>query len=363
MIKRLTRVSVLLFLAAIAFAADPEQKNQSNSDLQQIQQLQQTQQRAQPVVAPVITTDSSASSALPSQSPLAESAATDPQPPAMASSNASAMTQTRSVAPVSMSKEDALSMRDQAFAGVTESMLPMSPAQIRRLRELFSEIQQSSAEVPGIPPRPTSTSVIINLAPGAVPPVVRLSGGFVTSLVFLDATGAAWPIQAYDIGDPKSFNIQWDKKGNTLLIQAMNFYKQGNLAVMLKDLNTPIMVTLLPGQRAVDYRVDMQVPRMGPNAEPAMNGLPNAANPELLNVLNGMPPHHGQALKVTGGDCQAWVSEGKLFLRTPLTVISPSWVSMMSGPDGAMHAYELPKASVILALQRGKMVKLTMEGF
>ena len=214
-----------------------------------------------------------------------------------------------------------------------------------------------------MPPRATSTSIIVNLAPGAVPPVIRLSAGFVTSFVFLDATGAAWPIQAYDIGDPKSFNIQWDKKGNTLLIQAISIYKQGNLAVMLKDLNTPIMVTLLPGQRAVDYRVDMQIPRMGPNAEPSMNGLPNGANPELLNVLNGIPPNRGTALKVVGGDCQAWVTEGKLFLRTPLTIISPSWVSMMSGPDGAMHAYELPKASVILALQQGKMIKLTVEGF
>ncbi len=344
MMKRLILVlSTMLLANALAFAAEAPQKGQSSNDLQQIQQLQQLQQRTQTgissEVAPLVTA-----------TPSPATVNTEPQPPAINP-------------PAAPKPDDSLSMRDQAFAGVTESALPMSPAQIRRLRELFGEIQQASTEIPGVPPRPTSASLIVNLAPGAVPPVVRLSAGFVTSLVFLDATGAAWPIQAYDIGDPKSFNIQWDKKSNTLLMQAMNFYKQGNLAVMLKDLNTPIMVTLLPGQKAVDYRVDMQVPRMGPNAEPAMNGLPNGANPELLDVLNGIPPGHSQALKVMGGECQAWVTEGKLFLRTPLTVISPSWVSMMSGPDGAMHAYELPKASVVLALQQGKMIKLTVEGF
>ena len=351
-------LNIMLISGAVSFAADPEQKSQGNDDLQQIQQLQQTGQRAKPPVAPVVTATPIVATAQPPADLIPAASDSGLQPPTrMGSAQAAVM-------PNSMAKNnDTFSMRDQAFAGVAESMLPMSPAQIRRLRELFSEIQESSTEIPGVPPRPTSTSIVINLAPGAVPPVVRLSAGFVTSLVFLDATGAAWPIQAYDIGDPKSFNIQWDKKSNTLLMQAMNFYKQGNLAVMLKDLNTPIMVTLLPGQKAVDYRVDMQVPRMGPNAEPAMNGLPSGANPELLSVLNGMSPAQARVLKVTGGECQAWIREGKLFLHTPLTIISPSWVSMMSGPDGVIHAYELPKASVILALQQGKMIKLTVEGF
>ncbi|WP_251365941.1 DotH/IcmK family type IV secretion protein [Coxiella-like endosymbiont of Rhipicephalus sanguineus] len=68
------------------------------------------------------------------------------------------------------------------------------------------------------PPKPTSASVIVNLSPEATLPVIRLSSGFVTSLVFLDSTGAPWPIQAYDLGDPNSFNIQWNKKDNTLLV-------------------------------------------------------------------------------------------------------------------------------------------------
>ena len=101
---------------------------------------------------------------------------------------------------------------DEAFATMTQSQLPMTPNQIRTLRKLFDETQRAAAEYPGVPPRPTSSSIVVNLAPGATPPVIRLLSGFVTSLVFVDATGAPWPIKAIDIGDPQAFDFQWDKK-------------------------------------------------------------------------------------------------------------------------------------------------------
>jgi intracellular multiplication protein IcmK len=255
-------------------------------------------------------------------------------------------------------------MYDDAFAGVVNQMLPMSPEQITRLREIFNETQRSAATPAGVPPRPATTSVSVNLSPQATPPVIRLGAGYITSLVFMDSTGQPWPIEAYSIGDPTAFNIQWDKKGNTLLIQAASFYKRSNLAIILKELDTPVMVTLLSGQEAIDYRVDLRVPGMGPNALATQTSLPESANPVLLDVLNGIPPRGSKALKVTGGDCQAWVANNKLYLRTTLEVISPAWKAVMSSIDGT-HAYELQPAPVVLALQRGKdkTLVLTLEGF
>lgn len=252
-------------------------------------------------------------------------------------------------------------LSDQAFANTVRNMMPLSPNQIRTLHYLFDQSQQAAAAAPGTPPKPTSTSVNVNLSPGATPPIIRLSSGFVTSLVFLDATGAAWPITAYDLGDPKSFNIQWNKKDNTLLVQALSHYKSGNLAVMLKGLDTPVMLTLMPGQHAVDYRVDLRVPGIGPNANPVLDGLPSTESPQLLNVLNGVPPKGSQPLTIDGGDCQGWLIKGHVFLRTRLTVLSPGWISTMSSADGT-HAYELQTTPVVLASQRGQLVKLTIEG-
>lgn len=253
-------------------------------------------------------------------------------------------------------------LSDEAFANTIRNMMPLSPEQIRVLRQLFDDSQRAAATYPGVPPKPTSTSVIVNLSPGATPPIVRLSAGFVTSLVFVDSTGAPWPIQAFDLGDPQSFNIEWDQKGNTLLVQALRHYNSGNLAVMLKGLNTPVMLTLMPGQDAVDYRVDLRVPGLGPNANPDLDGLPSAGSPQLLDVLNGVPPAGSKPLKIDGGECQGWLgNDGHVYLRTTLTVLSPGWISTMSSADGT-HAYELQVTPVVLASQRGKLVKLTIEG-
>lgn len=251
---------------------------------------------------------------------------------------------------------------DQAFSNMTRSLMPLTTEQIQTLHYLFDQSRKSAAEAPGLPPKPTSSSVVVNLSPGATPPVIRLSAGFVTSLVFLDSTGGPWPIHAYDLGDPKGFNIQWNKKSNTLLVQASDAYKSGNLAVMLKGLNTPVMLTLLPGQQAVDYRVDLRVPGLGPNALVVIDETPGQGDPQLLNVLDGIPPPGSKQVDVVGGECQAWLSaDGNLFLRTRLTVLSPSWISSMTSADG-MHAYELEKTPVVLVSARGKVVQLSIQG-
>ena len=256
------------------------------------------------------------------------------------------------------------SMYDDAFSGVVNQMLPMTPEQISRLRSLFNASQKAAATPPGVPAKPVTSSVLVDLSPQASPPVIRLGAGYISSLVFMDSTGQPWPIQSYSIGDPSAFNIQWDKKSNTLLIQASSFYKRSNLAVILKGLDTPVMLSLLSGQEAIDYRVDLRVPGLGPNAVFVQDGLPDSANPVLLDVLNGVPPSGSKTLKVIGGDCQAWLLNNHLFLRTSLEVISPAWRSVMNSADGT-HAYELQPVPVILALQRGKdkTLVLTVEGF
>lgn len=255
-------------------------------------------------------------------------------------------------------------MYDQAFNKVVTQLLPMSTDQIARLKEAFNDAQKAAAAPVGVPPKPTSSSVIVDLAPQATPPVIRLQAGYITSMVFLDSTGQPWPIAAYSLGDPTAFNIQWDRKGNTLLVQSVTFYKRTNLAVILKGLNTPVMITLLPGQEAVDYRVDLRVPGLGPNAMYAQSSLPGGASPVLLDVLNGVPPRDSKTLKVLGGDCQAWYVNKTLYLRTNLDVISPAWKSIMTSIDG-MHAYELQPAPVILVLEHGKdkTITLTLEGW
>ncbi|MGV3739823.1 MAG: DotH/IcmK family type IV secretion protein [Gammaproteobacteria bacterium] len=250
-----------------------------------------------------------------------------------------------------------------AFKGVESQLFPLDSDKIQTLKKRYMDTEYAKAANPDTPPKPTATSKFVNLSPGSTPPVIRLSQGFVSSLVFLDSTGSPWPISAFDLGDPSSFNIQWDKTSNTLMIQAIKMYNYGNLAVRLTGLNTPVMITLIPGQKAVDYRVDLRVQGYGPNAKsmPTEEGLPPSASDVLLHVLDGVPPAGSTRLVVSGGDANAWLLDNKMYVRTSLTVLSPGWIESMTSADGT-HAYEIQKSPVLLVSWHGKVMQLKIEG-
>lgn len=255
-----------------------------------------------------------------------------------------------------------VTMRDEAFKQLLDKISPLTPDQIIEMRKQQDKAQQAVATTPNTPPRPVSSTLTIDLSPGITPPVIRLSAGFVSSLVFVDSTGQPWPISDYSLGNPKSFNIQWDKKTNTMFIQSTTTYSTANLAIRLATLDTPVMLSLVSGQRDVDYRVDLQVQGRGPNALAPIVGdnLPTG-NPALLSVLDGVPPPGSVELLVSNGLGRAWVSKGKLIFRTQLTVLSPAWSSIVSSADGT-KVYEMVQTPLILVSQNGKLVKIELKG-
>ena len=255
---------------------------------------------------------------------------------------------------------------DMAYRSLLESALPLSPDQIIQLHRLYDLTQQAAATPPSTPPMPISSSLMVNLEPGGQPPLVRLSAGFVSSLVFVDSTGAPWPITAYGVGDPSSFNIQWDQLSNTLFVQSLKPYAHGNLAIRLADLNTPVMVSLVAGQKEVDYRVDLQITGRGPNAVAAI--MPTSTlsaaqvNPLMIQFLDGVAPEGSQALTVAPSVAQAWLGPNKrIYFRTPYTVLSPAWSATVSSPNGT-HVYELPKTPLVLISQEGKTTTVEIKG-
>lgn len=251
-----------------------------------------------------------------------------------------------------------------AFDALLQQNMPLSPRQMVELRQQIDLAQRAAAVAPVVPPKPVSTTIMINLAPGTTPPAVRLAQGYVSSLVFVDSTGAPWPVASFDVGNPKAVNIQWDGKGNILLIQAVSAYSNGDIVVRLVGLPTPVTLELVAGQRVVDYRVDLHVSGIGPNTKelPVGTSLPASASQLLLGVLDGIAPAGSKTLIVKGADCQAWQLGENLYLRTRLTVLSPGWVGKMVSPDG-MQAYELPKTSSVLVSRFGEPAELKIEGY
>ncbi len=254
-------------------------------------------------------------------------------------------------------------IRDEAFKQLLNKTLPLRPEQIIELHKELDKSQQAVQTPVNTPPQPVSSTLTVDLSPGTTPPLVRLATGFVTSIVFVDATGQPWPVVDYSLGNPKNFNIQWDKKRNTLFIQNTAAYVTANLAVRLENLDTPIMISLVTGQREVDYRIDLQIRAHGPNAQAPIvtDNLPNSTSPFLLSVLDGVPPNDSIELKVSGEYGRAWLYNNKLIFRTKLTLLSPGWTSLVSSQDGT-KVYELMKTPLILASQNGKPIKIELTG-
>lgn len=381
--KRQWIIIVVLCCSPSLFAAEPATTNHTNGSLQQ--QLQYLQESLEPSKkeSQASLTPVAQSSVTPTQEeivpqqttalPISTTGQNSGDPSAVSSTpfppdvirssgaqpGASSATAEASPADRGLPEND---LRTQAFGKVLNTALPLSPSQIRLLRTMYDATQQAAVAYPGVPPRPTASSIQVSLSPGATPPVVRLGAGFVTSLVFVDSTGAPWPIDSYSLGNPTAFNIQWDKKSNILLVQAITAHRIGNLAVLLKGLNTPVMVDMNPGQAAMDVRVDLRIPGLGPQAKPIFDTLPGTESPALLALLDGIPPPGAKSLKSSACENCAWLVDKKLYLRTQFTVLSPAWISTMSSADGT-HVYEMQPTPLVLVSYNGKTIKMSIEGF
>ncbi len=268
------------------------------------------------------------------------------------------------------------SIATEAFNSVAQTVSPLSPNQAKTIRHLWNESQRMTTYKGSAPPEPVNSSKIVNLENGQLPTIVRLSAGYVSVIAFYDATGAIWPIKGYSIGNPSSVNIVWNEGtaddevtgegySNTLLLQAQTLYKTTNMVVMLRGLNTPVVLELIPGQQQVDYRMDLQVPKQGPLAKKVEvtdlltgNNVPGY----LIDLINNIPPARSVQAHVQGGEAQAWIYKKKLLMRTPLEIISPAWATKLNGPNGLVHVYELPLTSSVIALKNGDVVKLKIEG-
>ena len=272
---------------------------------------------------------------------------------------------------ISTSGHSSGTISEEAFSEIPDEMYPLNLEQVKEIRRLYNETMRASTFKQDTPPRPTTSSFVVDLSPGAVPPVIRLLSGYVSSLQFFDSTNQPWPIKAYDLGNASSFNIQTlnDTSGdvaslsNSMLVQAVTMYREANMVVMLEGLNTPIFLQLIPGQQSVDYRVEIVVPRSGPNAKYDMKSMPEEVSPILRDFLHYVPPLGSQKVIVTGDSdaSQAWVYNNRLYLRTELDVVSPGWVSRVTHTDGETKVYEMNKTPVILASKNGRQLKLTLE--
>jgi len=254
-------------------------------------------------------------------------------------------------------------IREDSFNAAITGLLPLEPPEIRKLLKRYDETKEAT-EIPVYPyPEPENVVKNISLDPGVRPIELKLAVGNVTTVSLLDVTGAPWPIGSMTWAG--NFEIvQSESGGHIFRITPMSDFAYGNISISLVELKTPITFVLKTHRDGVYYRVDARLPEFGPLARPPiMDGgvtLAAGGNPSATAVLDGVPPEDVEKMDVSGVDGRTTAYKctcsEKVYVRTPLTLLSPAWSGSIKSADG-MNVYTIENAPVILLSDRGRMVR------
>jgi intracellular multiplication protein IcmK len=250
----------------------------------------------------------------------------------------------------------------KSFKKASDGLLPMSPEQIRAFMRRLENTQEAAQPPNAGPPKGIVKVASISLDPGGEPPTVNLAAGFITTIDLIDASGQPWPI--LDVGVGGNFEVTPTQAGSHVVrIVPLTRYGQGNLSILLKGLSTPIIFRLNAGGPTFHMRYDARVPKMGPDARTPIIDRPRgttlvAGDQVITSILENAPPKEAKRMKIGGLDARtmAWRVNDKVYVRTPLTMLSPAWNASAASPDG-MTVYEIGDAPVLLMSDNGSLVR------
>ncbi len=256
---------------------------------------------------------------------------------------------------------------EDAIDDIEESQL--TEKQIERLKRLQLRRDRMKASPYVDPAKPITRTHIVNLDPGVPPPVLRVTKGQLTSVVFSDMNGQPWFIKDVSLnrdmfsdGREAAAGQQADLT-NVLTLEPKMAASYGNVTVKLKGLSTPVIFILAAAQQEVDMRVDSKVPGRNPDAPDTVNytSLPTI-DASLTSFLDGVPPKEARRLHVSGlSNTEAWMHKDSLYVRTDAEAQYPAYYSSARSTSGkAVYRFDSRQNSVTL-LSNGRAVTVFIE--
>lgn len=253
-------------------------------------------------------------------------------------------------------------LRIEGFNDAIGQAFPMTPEMIRRYRKIVEENERAAQE--RVEPREETSTTLVSLEPGEPAPLLTVSPSIASVIGFYDATGAAWPITQYVLGDNESFEaLHLGEQSNNIVLTPGSRIGFTNLVVVLEGHDKPVTVRVNIAEDVADYRFDVQVMQMGPRAQinNAAMGMTEtvseAGDSLLLAAISGVDlPRDAKRVNINGVDARGWLIDGDLYLRSRNALLSPSWTSSMAGPDG-IRVYKINPASVALFSVGGQIIR------
>jgi intracellular multiplication protein IcmK len=253
--------------------------------------------------------------------------------------------------------------------------LQLTPEQVQIIKQSIIDQQRHTATPYAQNAKPVTRSLGISLNPGEAPPVLRLSSGMLTSIVFADNAGNPWNIEKISLNralfnDGMGTSTGTDEEiseTNVLTLEPLTPVAYGNVAITLKGLATPIIFLLTTGQNDVDFRVDAKVPGISPDATySAFSGyqasrISTTIDDMALMFVDGVPPPEAIEQRTGDRDVKAWVYGEDIIIRTSKQVIFPAYRTSVRATNG-MTVYKFDGAVRNITLSKeGKPMTIFVE--
>lgn len=255
--------------------------------------------------------------------------------------------------------------RDEAFDQASDSLMPLSPEEIRRYKRMLE--QKQDAMYGGAPPKTNSRLYQVSLETGADIPTVYIAPGYVASIVLIDAYGNPWPVSgAPAVGNPNLYSVDAveSEDRNVLNVSALTGAGSSNLAVSLKGQSVPMNIRLVTQRNKAVIRADMRLQDRGPKTDPVQashNSIP-AATPDdrMMAFVDGVPPSSARAVRTSDSGFRAWIDNDMLYLRTRHALLSPRWQSVSHGTAG-LRVYRMSPTPMALYADKGETRTLRID--
>lgn len=251
--------------------------------------------------------------------------------------------------------------------------LAMTPDQSDVIKRVFLERQRAISTPYVDTATPITRSINVKFGAGSTPPIIRLSSNMLTTLVFTDSAGDPWAIesvalnrsmfsdgsdvrQATGLQNNSEQPASSERVRNFLTLEPLNSFAYSNVAITLKDLETPVIFILAAGQSEVDVRVDARIAGINPNKKTPPSCVSGCFSRDIddltLLFVDGTPPSGAIPLVPSSNEIEAWEYGGSLVVRTTRSVIYPSYSSSVTS-SGGVTVYKFDRGVNNITVSKG----------
>lgn len=265
--------------------------------------------------------------------------------------------------------------------------LQMTPKQYNTIKDMLLSQQRAASTPYTSTAIPVTRSLNVKFESGLTPPIIRLSSGMLTTIVFTDGAGNPWNIKSVALNRQvfsdgadvmKDANPEQNSADtatnptnsirNILSIEPLNPVAYGNVIVTLEGLDKPVILLLATGQQEVDMRVDARISGINPNRPMVKNGnssvgsITTEMDDATLLFVDGTPPENVERMKTSADSIQAWRFNDDLIVRTNRQIIYPAYKSSVTSSSGvSVYKFDVENQSVTISDSHGQPLTIYIE--